>query len=42
MQRILTRNVIFESENFATIPIDQRGHIMLMHNFGAKYIVRSI
>ena len=28
----LTRNVIFESENFATIPIDQRGHIMLMHN----------
>ncbi|MFI5172482.1 MAG: G8 domain-containing protein, partial [Chitinophagales bacterium] len=28
----ITRNVIFESENYLTIPIDQRGHIMLMHN----------
>jgi len=28
----LTRNVIFESENYTTIPIDQRGHLMLMHN----------
>lgn len=28
----ITRNVVFESENYLTIPIDQRGHIMLMHN----------
>lgn len=28
----LTRNVIIESENYTTIPIDQRGHVMFMHN----------
>jgi len=28
----LTRNVVFESENYATIPIVQRGHFMMMHN----------
>ncbi|MFN0276171.1 MAG: PKD domain-containing protein [Chitinophagales bacterium] len=28
----LTRNVIFETENWQTIPLSQRAHIMLMHN----------
>ncbi|MBC8173749.1 MAG: T9SS type A sorting domain-containing protein [Chitinophagales bacterium] len=28
----LSRNVIFESENWQTIPLKQRGHVMLMHN----------
>ena len=28
----VTRNVIFESENYTTIPINQRAHVMLMHN----------
>jgi PKD repeat protein len=32
----LSRNVIFESENYTTIPIDQRGHLMLMHNLNQK------
>ena len=32
----LTRNVVFESENYNVIPDDQRGHVMLMHNIGAS------
>lgn len=28
----LTRNIIFETENWQTIPISERAHVMLMHN----------
>lgn len=28
----LTRNIVFETENWQTLPLAQRAHIMLMHN----------
>ena len=31
-----TRNIEFASENYTTIPTNQRGHVMLMHNVGAS------
>ncbi len=31
-----TRNIQFSSENFTTIPTNQRGHVMFMHNVGAS------
>jgi PKD repeat protein len=32
----LTRNVVFESEHYSTIPNDQRGHVMFMHNINVS------
>lgn len=32
----LSRNIIFETENGLTVPINQRGHVMFMHNPDAQ------
>lgn len=37
----LTRNVTISSENHLVIPIDQRGHVMLMHNVNQQVAYAS-
>lgn len=32
----ITRNIDFETENYSTVPISQRGHFMMMHNTNQK------